>query len=359
MEFGWQSLLPPIIAIVLAIVTRRVLISLGISIVVGGALLAWRDKTDLGIFLGTLDSTWNDHAYPALSDKAHLQVFLFSLTLGAMVGVIEAAGGMESLVRRLTRRIRDRRGGQCMVWLLGLAIFFDDYANTLLLGSTMRTAADRLKFSRAKLAYLVDSTAAPVAGLALVSTWVATEVNLIGEGLTSANVNAEVTSFSVFLASIPYRFYACLALVMVAVIAWTGRDFGPMLIEERKCQDENDASVTNAPNDEPPSDQKFVNADSGTLVSVTSEPRWLWSAAVVPVVVCVAIVCGLLVWTGLQSVGDTDLTGLRYWGEVIGNADSYIALVWGSAGGLVFALVIGWMGLQSSKHANNTAAKGC
>jgi Na+/H+ antiporter NhaC len=388
MEFGWLSLLPPLIAIILAIVTRRVLLSLGISILAGGGLLAWKQSPSRNWFAATFDSVWNDHLYPALIDGAHLQVFLFSLTLGAMVGVIEASGGMESLVRRLTRRVQSRRGGQMLVWLLGLAIFFDDYANTLLLGSTMRTAADRLKFSRAKLAYLVDSTAAPVAGLALVSTWVATEIDLIGEGLRGANVATDVTAFGVFLASVPYRFYAGLALVMVAVIAWSGRDFGPMLTMESAAQSPENRSPENrgGPTNDDPTNDDPTNDDANasgkrlrssdddrrrgggwllrmlrppqastapipTNIESIEDPSWLWTAAVVPVVVCVTVVCALLAQTGMAATGDSNLTGLRYLGQVIGSADSYIALVWGSVTGLASALLIGALGSSRRQPA--------
>lgn len=350
MEFGWLSLLPPIIAIVLAIVTRRVLISLGLSILSGAVLLAWPQRSERNLLVGTFDSAWNDHLWPAFADGAHQQVFIFSLTLGAMVGVIEAAGGMESLIHKVTRKVRTGRGGQMMVWLLGLAIFFDDYANTLLLGSTMRKAADRLKFSRAKLAYLVDSTAAPVAGLALVSTWVATEISQIDKGLESAGVSSEISAFSVFLGSVPYRFYAILALVMVAVIAWSGRDFGPMLAEEEKANsDAGDTAIDSSDsNAAAVSSSELRSTDTYELRQASGgEPGWLWATAVVPVLVCVGVVCIFLLKTGLEATGETELTGLRYWGEVIGNADSYIALVWGSVSGLVFALALGTIGINS------------
>lgn len=337
MEYGWTSLLPPLIAIGLAILTRRVLWSLGTAIVVGAGILATYGGGEDAWLSRFWQALWIDHLWPALKDyddaagitsSDHLRVFFFSLTLGAMVGVIEAAGGMQVLIGLLTRRVKTRRGGQGLVWGLGLGVFFDDYANTLLLGTTMRSAADRLRFSRAKLAYLVDSTAAPVAGLAIVSTWVATEVSLIGDGLREAGVSEDVSAFSVFLWSIPTRFYAVFALVMVAVIAWSGRDFGPMLREERQRL-RGDASQDG---DEP----------TGELLPEPRQlPSWLWVSAVVPVLVCVGVVLNVLVETGRAGLDAADLSGVRYWGEVIGNADSYDALVWGSIYGFAAALVFG------------------
>lgn len=315
MEYGWWSLLPPVIAIVLAILTRQVIVSLGVAIVVGALQLSWLEPGWSDFF----KSLFVEHLWFQFWNTSHLQVFLFSVTLGAMVGIIEAIGGMESLARSLMRRVRTRRGGQLLVWGFGLGVFFDDYANTLLLGSTMRSAADRLRFSRAKLAYLVDSTAAPVAGLALVSTWVATEISLIGEGMQQAGIASTTTPFAVFLASVPTRTYAILALVMVAAVAITKRDFGPMLREEQLRW----------------SQPSSVAADEE---DATDSP-WLWWTAVLPVAVCVGVIAVVLVQTGTQSVGESELSGLRYWGEVVGNADSYIALVIGSCAGFACAIL--------------------
>ena len=173
---GLWSLLPPLVAIALAIGPRRVVLSLLIGVFVG-ALITCRGNPLIAI-----DDTVRIHLWGALSDIGHLQVFAFTLTMGAMVGVVNRSGGMLGLVGVIAPRASTRRLGQLLTWLLGLIVFIDDYANTLLLGGTMRPLTDRLKISREKLAYLVDSTAAPVSGLALVSTWVA------GESPTSRTV---------------------------------------------------------------------------------------------------------------------------------------------------------------------------
>ncbi|XZE54792.1 Na+/H+ antiporter NhaC family protein [Planctomycetaceae bacterium SH139] len=371
MDYPWLSIVPPLIAIGLAIASRQVILSLGMSIIVGAILLTSpvgpspvgpSESAAGAIWLVRFwQSLWFDHLWPALQSWDHQRVFIFSLTLGAMVGVIEAAGGMEVLVRQLMRRVKSRRAGQGLVWGLGLGIFFDDYANTLLLGTTMRSTADRLRFSRAKLAYLVDSTAAPVAGLALVSTWVATEISLIGDGLRAAGVNPEITPFTIFLASIPYRFYAILALLMVAFVAWSGRDFGPMLTEERRCLGLLPQSSLAG---------SAVATESTTIhqaEALAAEPPverqlpgWLWLFAVIPVVVCVLVVLRWLVQTGQAAVGETQLTGIRYWGEVLGNADSYQALVWGSVAGLLTAIACGLLAawLESATWAPGSRGLG-
>ncbi|QDS96197.1 Na+/H+ antiporter family protein [Roseimaritima multifibrata] len=345
MTFGILSLLPSAIAILLAIITRRVLASLGIAVVVGALLLAWRlpvspepfgegsmlPEAFRGSFplrsLGYLGS----HLYFSVFDFDHIRVLVFSLLLGGMTGVLEASQSMRAVMQTLAARIRGRKGGQSLIAGMGLAIFFDDYANTLLLGGTMRRVSDKLRISRAKLAYLVDSTAAPVAGLAVVSTWVATEISLIGEGIPEG---VDVTAFSLFLQSIAYRFYPVFALILVLVIARTGRDFGPMLAAEREAVRGIPAGE-NASNDQPDSDAILPPARG-----------WQWISAVLPVVLCVFAVGWSLYQTGTATLlesGDRIPPGVEGWGLIIGNADSYNALVIGGATGLLAAVLLGWM----------------
>ena len=174
--YGWLSLLPPVLAVGLAIVTKRAVVSLFAAILCGTLITAGGDP------LVTLHDFFEVHLWPALISESKLRLFSFTLLMGAMVGVIIRSGGMQGLIELISPLAKSRRSGQFTTWLLGLVIFFDDYCNTLLLGNTLRPVADRLRISREKLAYLVDSTAAPVAGLALLSTWVAVEVDCIGEG---------------------------------------------------------------------------------------------------------------------------------------------------------------------------------
>ena len=157
-SYGCLSLLPPLIAIALAIATHRVVPSLLAGIFVGAVILAGGNP------FVAIGATLETHLWASPSDGDHLRVFIFTLLMGAMVGVLRQSGGMEAVVNGIAPLARSRRGGQLIVWLLGLIVFFDDYANSLLLGNTMRPLTDRLHISREKLAYLVDSTAAPVSG---------------------------------------------------------------------------------------------------------------------------------------------------------------------------------------------------
>ncbi|MEO1524605.1 MAG: Na+/H+ antiporter NhaC family protein [Planctomycetota bacterium] len=316
MEYGLLSLLPPIVAIALAIATRRAVVPLAIGVFVGAVLLRDPDAAWWSPGLGFVLAIWN-----SIIDSDHLQALCFSLLVGAMVGVLEAGGAMEVLVARILEKVKTRIGAQTLIATSGLSIFFDDYANTLLVGGTMRSAADRYRISRSKLAYLVDSTAAPVAGLAVVSTWAVTEMSYMVEGLESAGINDPAAGFTLFLSSIPYRFYPCLAIVMVFLIARSGRDFGPMARAEHESWQKQD-------------DSEAKDVDDGSM-------RYPWLPTIVPVLVCVLVVIGYLIWSGFDAVGPNKeaIAWWRYFGVLIGNGNSYMALIWGGALGWICSLI--------------------
>lgn len=315
MTDGIESLLPPAVAIILALITRRVLLPLAIGIFVGTWLLASNEDGGAAYTLAQSSKHFFLTIYQSVRDWDHLHVLAFTLLLGGMVGVLESAGSMARMISGWTRRVSTRRGGQTLIGFTGLLIFFDDYANTLLVGGTMRTTAERYGISRAKLAYLVDSTAAPVAGLTLVSTWVATELSYLQTGLTDAGIEATNMTFSVFLHSLPYRFYPLLALWFVFVIARSGKDFGPMWEEE------------NAASRKPIHPSRW-----------TSSTSWRDTvAAVMPIVICLIVISGVLIWTGLQTPVEGEMSTWQTFGHVIGNGSSYLALVAGGAAGLVVA----------------------
>lgn len=226
---GWTSLLPPLLAIGLAVLCRNVIVSLVLGIFSGVVLM----ESNPGLaFLRLIDTYLLGELTQLPGGGDHIKVILFTLFLGAMIGVMKSSGGTQAMVNRLTRYATNRQRGQVMTWLMGLLVFFDDYANSLLVGGTMQSLTDRLRISREKLAFLVDATAAPVAGLVIASTWVAFEVQLIGDSLESVGI-ADVSSIEVLMRTIPYRFYPLLTLLFVFCIASTGRDYGPMLSAER------------------------------------------------------------------------------------------------------------------------------
>jgi Na+/H+ antiporter NhaC len=312
--YGFLSLLPPLVAIVLAVATRRVILSLLLGVFVGSLIL------EGGRVPAAIASMLEEHLWVSLTDENHLRVFCFTLLMGAMVGVLHQSGSMHALVRALSPLARTRRSGQLTTWMLGLVVFFDDYANSLLLGGTMRPLADRLKISREKLAYLVDSTAAPVAGLAIVSTWVAGEIGFIQDGFADLQLDGPpVDAFAVFVASIPYRFYVLWALALVPMIALLGRDFGPMLAAERRAADRADRQRSGE--DAPKSKRSTGGA---------------WYDAVIPIAVLIGVTGWLLVSTGNAKVAQ-DGAADASWLVRFGSGDSYLALTYGSLSGLLIA----------------------
>ncbi|MEO1085263.1 MAG: Na+/H+ antiporter NhaC family protein, partial [Acidobacteriota bacterium] len=225
---GWLSVVPPIVAILLALVFRDVLIALFLGIFVGALTLhGWNP---FAAFARTIDL----YIVPALADADHASIIVFTCLLGGMVGLITKSGGTHGIIELLTPYATTRRRGQLATWFMGLLIFFDDYANTLIVGPTMRPITDKLRISREKLAYIVDSTAAPVVCLFPISTWVGFEIGLIGNAFGALGLG--VDPYTTFVASIPYRFYPIFALVLVLSIAASGYDFGPMRAAERRAR---------------------------------------------------------------------------------------------------------------------------
>ena len=183
--YGLLSVIPPVVAIVLAIATRRPILSLLIGILCGALVTTGGDP------IAAIADLCEVHLWPTLIDPGKMRVFAFTLLMAGMIGVICRCGGMQGLIRLISPLARGRRSGQLTTWLMGLVVFFDDYANTILLGSTLGPLCDRLRISREKLAYVVDSTAAPVASLALLSTWIAVEVDYIGEGIEGIRYHSD------------------------------------------------------------------------------------------------------------------------------------------------------------------------
>lgn len=318
---SWTSLLPPLVAIALALISRQIVFSLFLGVFTGSLIMNGYNPLDA--FLNLMDQ----FILPSLADKDHTAIVIFSMMLGGMVGVISKNGGTKGLVVLVERLARSARLGQLATWLLGLFIFFDDYANTLIVGNTMRPITDDFRVSREKLAYIVDSTAAPVAGLFL-STWIGYEVGVIGGAMKGTGYTSD--PFSVFLMSVPYRFYLLLTIVFVAMVALSRRDFGSMLSAERRARA---GKGLVARGSEPAAD---VTGASAILPSRDVRARWF--NAVIPIV-SVIVVIGLGIWrTGVEAVvASGEEVTFR---SVLANASSFTALFWGSLTGCVVGIVM-------------------
>lgn len=328
---GWMSILPPLVAIVFAILARQVLVALLLGAATGAMVL---HGSLVGGFLRTIDT----HVIGALADEDHLKILLFSSMLGAVVALVARMGGMRVVVDGLVRRSKSRRGVQGGTWFMGILVFFDDYANALLVGNTVRPASDRYRISREKLAYLVDATSAPVACIAIVSTWIVAEVGYIGDWLDDKVANGEsvagyTDAYTVFLDSIPYNFYPLLALAFGLMIVVTRRDFGPMYRAERRA-------ITTGqllrPGAVPLAGEELKAAEE----EAPEKARW-WNGVVPILTIVIAVVIGLY-QSGIGSVANPETMGfferLR---TAYGEANSYDVLIMASLLGLVVAWGLG------------------
>jgi len=226
--FGILSILPPLLAIVLAFITRQVILSLFLGVFSGALMVnGWNP---IIAFLKTLDT----YIVKSLANEWYAAIIIFSLSIGGMIGIVNKMGGTKAIANALAKKAKTAKSAQIVTAVMGVVVFFDDYANTLVVGPTMRPLMDKLKVSREKLAYIVDSTAAPVVGLALISTWVGMELGLFGDAFKALGV--DVNAYDVFIRTIPYTFYNIFALALVFMVAIKGRDFGPMLKAEKRAR---------------------------------------------------------------------------------------------------------------------------
>lgn len=325
--YGWWSLLPPVVAIVMAMITRRVVLSLVVG-VLAGALI-----TTHGNVFQAVSQTLEVQLWQTVTEVSKLRLFAFTLTMGALVGVINRAGGMQALINSVSRYAKSRRSAQLSTWFLGLLIFFDDYANCLLLGSTLRPLCDKLRISREKLSYLVDSTAAPVACLAIVSTWIAVELSYLQEGLNLfTGPESTLSAFDLFVQSIPYRFYVLQALLFIPMVAILNRDFGPMLAAERLALHKGPTSTPGAIAIEP------IDA-----IGKAPSPNAHWYHALVPIIVTLAVILTIMIVSGRNALREANAVEPFAWGQVFGKADSALALQYGGLAGLATAAILALM----------------
>ncbi len=321
-------LLPPILAIVLAIVTRQVLPALFAGIWIGALMATGYNP---------INATGQSLAWIVenITDSWNATIIVFNFVVGAFIGLLYASGSMHALAKAIGRKVRSAKGASFISWLLGIIIFFDDYTNTIIVGNASKPLTDRSRVSRELLSYIVDSTAAPVAGLAIVSTWIGYEVGLIQDAFDSLTeevsegilkVAPTIGSYAAWLSSVPFRFYSILAIILVLLVVLTRRHFGPMLKAEHRV-------VKNG---------KVLRDGAQPLMpteTVLGEPKpekitppWVFAVSVLALVIVTLL--------GMWYTG----AGVAEWwtvpfGEALMNADSATALLWGSFIAYILALV--------------------
>lgn len=239
-NFGIWSILPPLVAIALAFITKNVVISLFIGTMTGCVMLQLNGFNIItAIIQGFLDFV--QRALNSIADPWNAGIILQVLAIGGVINLVGKMGGAKAIAEALSKKAKTPRSAQVITWILGILVFFDDYANSLIVGPIMRPVCDKLRISREKLAFIIDATAAPIAGLAIISTWIGLEVGLIKDAFATG-IGQNVDAFGVFLQTIPYRFYNILILVFVLILAVTLREFGPMLKCERRARKGNEVS---------------------------------------------------------------------------------------------------------------------
>lgn len=354
----WLSILPPLVAIILALLFRQVLLALFVGILSGAWIVEGMPFTPYGI-LKSLFSVIDHYILGALNNSSHLSVVIFSTMIGGLVAIISRNGGMAGVVNKLSPLAKGPKSTQFVAWLLGVAIFFDDYANSLIVGNTVRPLTDRYRISREKLAYIVDSTAAPISAIAFITTWIGAELNYISDALPSlTGLENPPSAYSMFLSSLPYSFYSFFTLIFILIIVFTGRDFGTMFKAEHRARTTGRVFETEG--------EALSNDDMEELEPVEGAPR-RWINGFLPIItVVLGTLLGLIdtgmqacyselihqghelahngwgvVWNNIQLLESTEEVGaVRKMGILIGNSDSYAALLWASLSAIIVALVL-------------------
>lgn len=238
-RFGLWTILPPLVAIVLAFITKNVVISLFVGTLSGCFILQISGNNPfIAIIKSFLDFV--QRALNSLADPWNAGIILQVMAIGGVISLVSRMGGAKAIAESLAKRAKTPRSAQIITWFLGILVFFDDYANSLIVGPIMKPVADKMKISRERLSFIIDATAAPVAGIAIISTWIGLEVGLIREGFTGIGQN--VDAFGVFLSTIPYRFYNILILIFVVTTSLLLREFGPMRKAEIRARKGNNNS---------------------------------------------------------------------------------------------------------------------
>ena len=312
---GW-ALFPPVVAIALALISKEVYSSLFLGCLVGALLLAdfapWQTVVN---FIGAGDGV-------GMINAIDISILIFLVILGVMVDLMNKAGGSAAFGRWAKKAVKTRVGAQLMTMLLGVLIFIDDYFNCLTVGAVMRPVTESHKISRAKLAYIIDATAAPVCMLAPVSSWAAAVASYVPDGFPGSRI-------SMFLSQIPYNYYCILSLVMIVVISVFNIDYGPMLTHEYNAQVKDDLFTTEH--------RPFAGADDYE----EGEKRSSVADLLVPVIVLIALCVVGLIWTG--GMWDTESDNYHNFIMSFSDASAGTGLCLGSIVAIVFTFIYYWL----------------
>ena len=320
MEFigTFWALVPPLVAIILALITKETYSSLFIGIVVGALLIAGFNPVDTlnyligGTAVGVGGEEFNVGFIHAISDPWNAGIFIFLIMLGAMVALVNATGGSAAFGSWAATHIKSRTGAALATFVLGVLIFIDDYFNCLTVGSVMRPVTDAAKISRAKMAYIIDATAAPICMIAPISSWAA------AVSATASDLDSGITGIQLFISAIPFNFYSLLTIVFVIAICVMGFDYGPMAKAELEA---------------------WRTGELGSLGNeeVVDNPKAnLWDMLLPIIVLIICCIIGMLYVGGFW---DPEAEGCGDLVTAFGDTDASVGLPWGCIIALVLTII--------------------
>ena len=301
MAFTFWALVPPLVAIILALITKEVYSSLFIGVLLGSLFYSnWGP-------VKALDATINDGLIASIADNAG--IFLFLVILGIMVALINRSGGSAAFGRWAKTHIKTRAGAMFATFVLGIVIFIDDYFNCLTVGSVMRPIADEHQVSRAKLAYIIDATAAPICMIAPISSWAAAVAGVVEGG----------NGIELFVRAIPYNFYSLLTLVFIVAIVLMKFDYGPMKLHEKNAMEHGDLYTTGDRVDKEMATEPY--SEKGRVLDL-----------VLPILVLIVFSVIGLIYVGGFWDGSSFI-------DAFANTDAYVGLPWGAMIALLFTII--------------------
>ncbi len=335
--FGVWTLIPPLVAIILAFITKDVILSLFIGVFSGTYMLAIMNDNIFVSFIKAIVGI-TQRVIDSMADSWNAGIMLQVLTIGGVVALITRMGGTKAVAEYLAKKAKNGVLAQVSTWVMGLFVFFDDYANALIVGPVMRPVTDKFKISRERLAFIIDATAAPIAGLAIISTWVGYEISVIKDAygiIDMTNINA----FSVFIQTIPYRFYNLFMIFFVLVTAIMSRDFGPMYHAQLRAK--NGSVLSKNQNLKDPDEKEALEAKDGIELKMSN--------AIIPILVLISAAIIGFYLNGLSSLEADFLKTAKdgavlptfTFREAFGAADASVVLFQAALFATIIAIMLG------------------
>ena len=322
------SLLPPLVALLFAIALRRVILALFLAVMAGAMVMHGFDPflaawVEIRSLLGVGFRWFGSQAVPidgylgrVLTDSFNLKILAFTFALVGLVAVVGRMGGTRGLVNAMSSFAKGPRSTQAVTGVMGTAVFFDDYANTVVVGTTARSLTDRMRVSREKLAYIVDSTSAPIAGIAVISTWIGYEVGLFDDLLGTLNAvpNMPTSGYAMFFEILPLRFYCLFALALVFLGAITSRDLGPMYDAERRAR----SGGPVIPDGDTETEEASIEKPGVTALARN---------ALIPIGLVLVLILGLILDVGTRGMSEFHLFSLDSWNKVMEKAGDDVPMI--------------------------------